>query len=211
MPDAVLVAIGVVAGLAVGWLLASSRARPGVVKQLAETKVRGARVVETMKQEVAVELARKDSELTDVRSKLEHELHNVAKMQAEVKHTLDQKVRLGAELVAVIDESFREIGQLYDIGSSLEGAVQAVEARLLAATKRLREMGIETGAAASASLSADTAPDTAAQPQAFESAAAISEAVRTPVPPPRTPPKTDSALPTTRTIPGGSGRPRATR
>ncbi len=211
MPDAVLVAIGVVAGLVVGWLLASSRTRPGVVKQLAETKVRGARVVETMKQEVAVELARKDSELADVRSKLEHELHNVAKMQAEVKHTLDQKVRLGAELAAVIDESFREIGQLYDIGSSLEGAVQAVEARLLAATKRLREMGIETGAAASASLSADTAPDTAAQPQAFESAAAISEAVRTPVPPPRTPPKTDSALPTTRTIPGGSGRPRAAR
>src|SRR5207244_4088800 len=137
MPDAVLVAIGVVAGLAVGWLLASSRARPGVVKQLAETKVRGARVVETMKQEVAVELARKDSELTDVR--------------------------------------------------------------------------IETGATAPGSPRADAAPDTTAQPQPLESARAISEAVRTPVPPPRVPPKTGSALPTSQTTPGGSGRPRAKR
>src|SRR5437867_11521670 len=103
-------------------------------------------------------------------------------MQAEVKHTLDQKVRLGAELAAVTDESFREIGQLYDIGSSLEGAVQAVEARLLDATKRLREMGIEAGAAASVSSSADAAPDATVQPQPLESAGAISEAVRTPVP-----------------------------
>src|SRR5207247_9086466 len=133
-------ACAVVAWAVVGWLLGCYPTRPVVVEQQAASELRGARGVETMKQEVAVELARNESELADVRSKLEHELHNVAKMQAEVKHTLDQKVRLGAELAAVIDESFREIGQLYDIGSSLEGAVQAVEARLLAATKSLREM-----------------------------------------------------------------------
>ena len=64
-----------------------------------------------------------------------------------------------AELQAVVDESFREIGQLYEIGSSLEAAVQAVEARLLAATKRLREMGIAAGVPGSVSVGASAEPD----------------------------------------------------
>lgn len=221
MPNELLfVGVGVVVGLVLGWWLASSRAGPGMNRQLAETKVRGARAVETMKQAADVELARRDSELADVRSKLEHELHNVAKMQAEVKHALDQKTRLGAELAAVIDESFREIGQLYEIGSSLEGAVQAVESRLLAATKRLKEMGIEAGAAAAASSPRadavpdtvnDAVPDVAEPPQPVTRTGAISEAVRPPVPPPHAPLKTGSALPTRRITPGGPGRPNATR
>ena len=211
MPDIVFVAIGLVAGLAVGWFLASSRSRPGMVKQLAETKVRGARAVEVMKQEVTVELARRDSELAEARTKLEHELHNVAKMQAEVKYAFDQKVQLGAELQAVVDESFREIGQLYEIGSSLEAAVQAVEARLLAATKRLREMGIAAGVPGSVSVGASAEPERPEQPQTADSAGAVSEAVRVAGPPQRTPVRTDSALPTRRAGPGGPGRPHATR
>lgn len=212
MPNGLLfVVIGVVLGVVLGWLAASSRARPGMAKQLAETKVRGARAVETMKQEVAVELASRDRELAEVRSKLEHELHNLAKMQAEVKHALDQKARLGAELQAVIDESFREIGQLYDIGSSLEGAVQAVESRLLAATKRLREMGVAVGTSAAALPGSGAEPETPERSQAPESAGTVSEAMRAAAPPQRPPLKTDSALPTRRTSPGGSGRPHATR
>src|SRR2546422_9833525 len=62
-------------------------------------------------------------------------------MQAEVKYAFDQKVQLGAELQAVIDESFREIGQLYEIGSSLGAAGQAVESRVPAATTGLRGGG----------------------------------------------------------------------
>src|SRR3989449_4467929 len=141
MPDIVFVAIGLVVGLAVGWFLASSRSRPGMAKQLAETKVRGARAVEVMKQEVTVELARRDSELAEARTKLEHELHNVAKMQAEVKYAVDQKVQLSGELQAVIDESFREIGQLYEIGSSLEAAGPTVETKVLGGTERPPEVG----------------------------------------------------------------------
>src|SRR3989454_6468707 len=188
MPDIVFLAIGLVVGLAVGWFLASSRSRPGMAKQLAETKVRGARAVEVMKQEVTVELARRDTELAEARTKLEHELHNVAKMQAEVKYALDQKVQLSGELQAVIDESFREIGQLYEIGSSLEAAVQAVEARLLAATKRLREMGIASGVSGSVSVGgAVVEPERPEQPQTADSAGAVSEAVRVAAPPQRTP------------------------
>src|SRR2546428_4461153 len=166
MADSVVVAIGLVAGLAVGWFLASSRSRPGMVKQLAETKVRGARAVEVMKQEVTVELARRDSELAEARTKLEHELHNVAKMQAEVKYAFDQKVQLGAELQAVVDESFREIGQLYEIGSSLEAAGPAVEARVLAATKRPREMGIPPGGSGSGFLGASAEAEKTGPPPA---------------------------------------------
>src|SRR2546427_1031377 len=152
MPDIVFVAIGLVVGLAVGWFLASSRSRPGMAKQLAETKVRGARAVEVMKQEVTVELARRDSELAEARTKLEHELHNVAKMQAEVKYALDQKVQLSGELQAVIDESFREIGQLYEIGSSLEAAGPTVETRVLAGPKRPPGKGISPRGFRSGSL-----------------------------------------------------------
>src|SRR2546427_9746929 len=94
-----------------------------------------------MKQEVTVELARRDSELAEARTKLEHELHNVAKMQAEVKYALDQKVQLSGELQAVIGESFREIGQLYEIGSSLEAAGQTVADRVLGAPERPPERG----------------------------------------------------------------------
>src|SRR2546426_3153563 len=144
MPDIVFVAIGLVAGLAVGWFLASSRSRPGMVKQLAETKVRGARAVEVMKQEVTVELARRDSELAEARTKLEHELHNVAKMQAEVKYAFDQKVQLGAELQAVVDERFREIGQLYEIRSTLEAAGPNGGTRVMAAPKRPPKMGVNS-------------------------------------------------------------------
>src|SRR2546427_6939824 len=142
MPDIVFVAIGLVVGLAVGWFLASSRSRPGMAKQLAETKVRGARAVEVMKQEVTVELARRDSELAEARTKLEHELHNVAKMQAEVKYAVDQKVQLSGELQAVIDRRFRGSGPLYEIGSSLEAAVQTAQTRVSAAPKRPRQRGI---------------------------------------------------------------------
>src|SRR5256712_7474087 len=201
MADSVVVAIGLVAGLAVGWFLASSRSRPGMVKQLAETKVRGARAVEVMKQEVTVELARRDSELAEARTKLEHELHNVAKMQAEVKYAFDQKVQLGAELQAVVDESFREIGQLYEIGSSLEAAVQAVEARLLAATKRLREMGIAAGVPRSVSVGASAEPERPEQPQTADSAGAVSEAGRGAGAPQPEPLRNDSAPPPKRAGP----------
>lgn len=205
--DLLFTFVGVLFGLALGWWLASSRGRPGMVRQLAETKVRGVRAMETVKQEVAVELAQRDRELDETRTKLEHELHAVARMQAEVKHAVDQKTRMSAELAAVIDESFREIGQLYEIGSALEGAVQAVEARLLAASKRLREMGIEAGGVASISPHADAVPETPEHPQPVESTGAISEAVRASAPPQR-PLKTDSVLPTRRTTPG---RPQGTR
>ncbi len=156
MPDGVLVVIGVVVGMAVGWFWASSRARPGMAKELAESKVRGARAAEQAKGEVAAELDRKERELAEVRGQLEQDRQTLAKMQAEMEHALEQKVRLmerseqlGAELRAVVDESYRDVGQFYEIGASLEHAVEAythaveaVEARLLAATKRLKDLAV---------------------------------------------------------------------
>src|SRR3989454_6887800 len=61
MPDIVFVAIGLVAGLAVGGVPGSSPSRPGMVEQLAETKGRGARGVGAVEQGGAPELARRDS------------------------------------------------------------------------------------------------------------------------------------------------------
>ncbi len=218
MPDFVLVAIGVAVGLAVGWFLASSRTRPGAVKQLAETKVRGARAVEQVKQELAVGLASKERELEDLRVKVEQEHLAAAKMQAEAKHAADQKSRLSAELQTVIDDNFREVGKFYEISTTLEQALQAytqvveaVETRLLEATKRLREMGISAGAPASVSSHTSHEPAVPEPPQVVEPTPAASDPPSTAIPPQRSPLRTDNALPTRRTSPGGSGRPHATR
>lgn len=166
MPDWLLVVIGVTVGVAVGWYWASFRTRPGMVKQLAETKVRGARAVEHIKQELAAELDRRERELAEVRNQLDQERQAAGRMQAEVKHALEQKARLdelaarlaerteslGGELQTAVEESFREVGQFYEIGASLERAVEAftraveaVESRLLVASRRMKELGIATG------------------------------------------------------------------
>ncbi len=166
MPDWLLGVIGVAVGVAVGWYWASFRTRPGMVKQLAETKVRGARAVEHIKQELAAELDRRERELAEVRNQLDQERQAAGRMQAEVKRALEQKARLdelaarlterteslGGELQTAVDESFREVGQFYEIGASLERAVEAftraveaVESRLLVASRRMKELGITTG------------------------------------------------------------------
>ncbi len=153
MPDWLLGIIGLAVGLAVGWYWASFRSRPGMVKQLAETKVRSVRAVEHLKQEVAAELDRRERELTDLRNTYEQArqaaARTEAKLQADITHALDEKTRLfaslGGELHTAIDESFREVAQLYEIASSLEHAVQTVESRLLAASKRMKDLGIADG------------------------------------------------------------------
>ncbi len=153
MPDWLLGVIGLAVGLAVGWYWASFRSRPGMVKQLAETKVRGARVVEHLKQEVAAELDRRERELADLRNTYEQERqaasHTEARLKAEITHALDEKAQLfeslGKELHTAVDESFREVAQLYETASSLEHAVQAIESRLLAASKRMKELGVADG------------------------------------------------------------------
>lgn len=153
MPDGLLGVIGLVVGLVVGWYWASSRSRPGMVKQLAETKVRGARAVEHLKQEVAAELDRRERELADLRTTYEQARQAAAsteaKLQADITRARDEKTQLfaslGGELHTVVDESFREVAQLYEVVSSLEHAVQAIESRLLAASKRMKELGVAGG------------------------------------------------------------------
>ncbi len=189
MSEALWVVIGVVVGVAAGWFWATHGTRPGMVKQLAETKVRGARAVEHIKQELAAELDRRERELAELRNAYEQERRAAAgtqaKLSADLAHALDETAYLtdkaetrGAELQHAIDESFREVGQFYEIGASLERAVEAftraiegVESRLLLASKRLKELGLAIGPSPAAveSSGPDTAhpaPSPAPQPHA---------------------------------------------
>jgi hypothetical protein len=188
MFEALWVVIGVLVGVALGWFWGTHRTRPGMAKQLAETKVRGVRAVEHIKQEQAAELERRERELTDLRNTYEQERRTAAgthaKLSADLVHALDETARLtdkaqtrGAELQHAIDESFREVGQFYEIGTSLEHAVEAftrviegMESRLLLASKRMKELGLAIGPSAVAveSSGPDTAPPAippAPQPQ----------------------------------------------
>jgi chromosome segregation ATPase len=149
------------------------------VKELAETKVRGARASEHLKHSVGTELDRKERELEDLKTKYDQEREAAAateaRLQADLTHLREQNARLEplrTEVQTTVDESFREVGQFYEISTALERAlgaytqaVEAVEARLLAVTKRLRELGISMGTPVSRPVEADPNP---AVPEAAE-------------------------------------------
>jgi hypothetical protein len=66
-----------------------------------------------------------------------------------VAHLTEKSQTRGTELQRAVDESFREVGQFYEIGGSLEHAaeaftraIEAVESRLLVASKRMKELGL---------------------------------------------------------------------
>src|SRR5713226_2734023 len=178
MSEALWVVIGVVVGVAAGWFWATHGTRPGMVKQLAETKIRGARAGEHIKQELAAELDRRERELAELRMTYEQERRAAAGTQAilstglahawdQMAHLTDKAETRGAGLQHAIDESFREVGQFYEIGASLERAVEAftraiegMESRLLLASKRMKELGLAIGPSAIAveSSGPDTAP-----------------------------------------------------
>jgi DNA repair exonuclease SbcCD ATPase subunit len=139
-----------------------------MVKQIAETKVRGARAVEDLKQELAAELDQRGRELADLKNTYEQDrlaaadTHaklsaDLAKALGEVAHLTEKAQTRGTELQRAIDESFREVGQFYEIGASLEQAaeaftrgIEAVESRLLVASKKMKELGLSVASPAAA-------------------------------------------------------------
>lgn len=160
MTEAMWAAIGLVVGLGVGWYWATFRTHPGMARQLADTKVR--------KNEAAAELDRRERDLTALKNTHEEERRTAAETHAklsadlakalgEVAHLTEASQTRGTELQQAVDESFREVGQLYEIGTSLEHAVEAftravesVESRLLKASKRMKELGLSLASAPAA-------------------------------------------------------------
>lgn len=176
MTEAIWGAVGLLVGIALGWYWANYRTHPGMAKQLAETKVRGAR----LKQETAAELDRRERELAELKTTYEQEHQaaaqshaklsaDLAKALGDVAHLTEKSQARGTELQRAVDESFREVGQFYEIGASLEHAaeaftraIEAVESRLLVASKRMKELGLSVASPAAAVES--PAPETSQVP-----------------------------------------------
>jgi uncharacterized protein (DUF3084 family) len=147
-----------------------------MAKQLADTKVRGAR----LKQETTAELDRREHELTELKATYEQERQTAAETHAklsadlakalgDVAHLTEKSQTRGTELQRAVDESFREVGQFYEIGASLEHAAEAftraietVESRLLVASKRMKELGLSV--ASPAAVVESPAPETSQVP-----------------------------------------------
>jgi len=155
-----------------------------MVKHLAETKARSARAVEHLRQAAEAELERRQHELTDLKNAYEQARQAAAsteaKLQTDLKHARDEKTRLfetlGGELRNTVDESFREVAQLYEIASSLEHAVQAVESRLLGASRRMKELGIAAGPSVAPTALPESDEVSASVPQPVSEPPAVSQA-----------------------------------
>ncbi|HLQ63530.1 MAG TPA: hypothetical protein VK201_02340 [bacterium] len=176
MTEAIWGAVGLFVGIALGWYWTNYRMHPGMAKQLAETKVRGAR----LKQETTAELDRREHDLADLKTTYEQERHaaaethaklsaDLAKALGDVAHLTEKSQTRGTELQRAVDESFREVGQFYEIGASLEHAaeaftraIEAVESRLLVASKRMKELGLSVASPVAAVES--PAPETSQVP-----------------------------------------------
>ncbi len=176
MTEAIWGVVGLLVGLALGWYWTNYRMHPGMAKQLAETKVRGVR----QKQETAAELDRRGRELAELKTTYEQEHQaaaethaklsaDLAKALGDVAHLTEKSQTRGSELQRAVDESFREVGQFYEIGASLEHAaeaftraIEAVESRLLVASKRMKELGLSVASPVAAVES--PAPETSQVP-----------------------------------------------
>src|SRR2546425_12670718 len=111
MTQAIWGAVGLLVGMPLGWYWATSRTRPGMARQLAETKVHGAR----LKQETAAEMDRRGRELADMKTTYEQERQaaaethaklsaDLAKALGDVAHLTEKSQRRGTELQWAVED-----------------------------------------------------------------------------------------------------------
>src|SRR2546425_12770403 len=109
MTQAIWGAVGLLVGIALGWYWANYRTRPGIARQLAETKVHGAR----LKQETAAEMDRRERDLADMKTTYEEERQAAAETHA----------KLAADLAKPLADAAQLTGKYQRRGTELQRAV----------------------------------------------------------------------------------------
>lgn len=169
MSHALPILLALAVGCLAGWYWSTARIRPSLAKKIEEEKRRTARAVQLVKDDLAAQLERKEHERSNFQARLDEErqaaLITQSRLQADLTRASEQKEKLErvtaeltdlvsvlkTELQAATEEAFRELGQIHDVGMSVERAVEAytqvvgaMESRLLAANLRLKKLGIPT-------------------------------------------------------------------
>lgn len=153
----VLAAGALAVGLLAGYLVAARRVHAEVAEALERARRRAAQALQAARDEVAAELDRKDHALATLEARLEEERQRAetarSRLQADLAHAQAQRARLethlqelsrqvetlGAELRQAGEESLQDLEALHEISTTLEQALQRMEARLLAASRRVKE------------------------------------------------------------------------
>ncbi len=169
MSEILLLALGLLMGSLGGWYWAASRTRSSLTRlerELAEVKRRGAMAVEHARDERNQQIERRDQELMELRSRLDEKDQTAATSRATLQFVQEQKRQLEqtsteltavvealrAELLAATNQSMLELAQFKDLEKSHEvllekctKTVGAMESRLHATTRRLKELEVSSG------------------------------------------------------------------
>src|SRR6266849_3406808 len=155
MTEAIWGDVGLLVGLALGWYWTNYRMHPGMAKQLAETKVRGAR----QKQETAAELDRRGRELAELKTTYEQEHQAAAETHAKLSADLAKAL---GDVAHLTEKSQTRGTELEHAAEAFTRAIEAVESRLLVASKRMKELGLSVASPVAAVES--PAPETSQVP-----------------------------------------------
>ncbi len=169
MSEVLVLTLGLLMGSLGGWYWAASRTRSSLTRlerELAEVKRQGAIAVEHARDELNQQIERKDHALMELRSSLDEKDQAAATSRANLQFVQEQKEQLEqttaeltavvnalrAELVAATDQTMLELAQFKDLGKSHEVLVEkysktvgAMESRLQATTRRLKELEGSSG------------------------------------------------------------------
>lgn len=156
--DVVQILGGMIVGGLLAWLVASRRVRVMFQAEITDAKRRAARAVESAKNQIAVEMERTQHEASSLRTRLDEERTSAeatqSRLQADVIRLqqeraklearaaeLEQKVNdLRAELHGANEESLRELERLHEVLNDFSGAVEQMESRMLAVSRRVKEL-----------------------------------------------------------------------
>ena len=169
MSELLFFVLGILIGGLAAWYWVIPRARSFLVNQLAETRKKSARAIDHARNELAGQIEQRNHDLLELRTQVEQERQATAttqsRLQAENQRLQEQSKRLEkatteltdtvdglrSELSTANNQSFHELGQLQEIRDTVERlfeeytrAVETIESRLLAAARRLKELGVST-------------------------------------------------------------------
>lgn len=170
MNGMLLFALGLAVGVLAGWLWASSQARSVYAKQLQDMKARATVVADRLRAELGTQIDAKNSELSHLGAQLDEERESAAhaRSRVEAAYQLAQKEKtLLTEATTKLTKSFKdlsseftnsanhgliELAQFQDIAKHLDAAVTAyhraveeMESRVVAAKRRVKELGASIG------------------------------------------------------------------
>lgn len=151
-----IAAAAIIGGLA-GYFMSLRKARTAVAEELAKARRRAEQAIKAARGEVAAELEEKDQTVAALESRVEETRQKAeqerSRIQADLAHLQSERTRLAAraqelaqqldeirgELRTASDDGMQELEELHEIVNSFEQAVQRMEARRLAADRKMKQ------------------------------------------------------------------------